>query len=297
MASEVPEPVASVDAAELEAYARQCGLASSSARQPVAAYLRELWVRRDFLVSMASSRNTAQYSDTILGRFWQVLAPILNALVYFFVFGMLLDTSRGIPNYVAFLVAGVFTFTYTQRAVTGGAKAIANHRSLIRAIHFPRAVLPLAVIIQEVQQQVVTLAILCVIVLLTGEPLTWLWLGLIPATVLQTLFNTGLCMIVARLAAASQDVTQLIPFIMTTWRYFSGVFYSIYVFTESSPEWVRDLLFANPATVYIELVRVSLMASHSAPGFLWAYALAWALGMLLVGFVVFYRAEESYARG
>jgi len=84
---------------------------------------------------------------------------------------------------------------------------------------------------------------------------------------------------------------------MTTWRYLSGVFYSIYVFTESAPAWVRDLLFANPATVYIELVRVSLMTSHSAPGFLWWYAAAWGVGALLVGFFVFYRAEESYARG
>ena len=52
---------------------------------------------------------------------------------------------------------------------------------------------------------------------------------------LQTMFNAGLCMMVARWTAASQDVTQLIPFVMTTWRYLSGVFYSIYVFTETSP--------------------------------------------------------------
>ena len=57
----------------------------------------------------------------------------------------------------------------------------------------------------------------------------------IPAMLLQTMFNAGLCMMVARWTAASQDVTQLIPFVMTTWRYLSGVFYSIYVFTESAP--------------------------------------------------------------
>ena len=61
-----------------------------------------------------------------------------------------------------------------------GAKAIANNRSLIRAIHFPRAVLPLAVIVQEIQQQIVSLVILCGIVFLTGEPITWHWLGADP---------------------------------------------------------------------------------------------------------------------
>jgi teichoic acid transport system permease protein len=297
MSSTLPEPIPAPDRHNLHALVDQWGLTSSTARQPIGRYIRELWTRRDFIVSLADSTSTAQYSDTLLGRFWQVLAPILNAIVYFFVFGLLLNTSKGIENYVAFLVAGVFTFTYTQRAVTGGAKSIANNRPLIRAIHFPRAVLPLAVIVQEIQQQIVSLVILCGIVLLTGEPLSWHWLGVIPVMALQTMFNAGLCMLVARWTAASQDVTQLIPFVMTSWRYVSGVFYSIYVFTESAPAWVRDLLFANPATVYIELVRVSLMTSHSAPASLWWYAAAWGIGTLVVGFVVFHRGEESYARG
>lgn len=297
MSAAAPDPSPAPADQDLSALAAQWGLSSSTARQPVLSYLRELWSRRDFVISLANSRNAAQYSDTVLGRFWQVLAPILNAIVYYFVFGVLLQTSKGIENYPAFLIAGVFTFTYTQRAVTGGAKAIANNRSLIRAIHFPRAVLPLAVIVQEVQQQVVSLAILAGLVLVTGEEITWYWLGVIPVMLLQTVFNAGLCMLVARWTAASQDVTQLIPFAMTTWRYLSGVFYSIYVFTEDLEPWVRAALFANPATVYIELVRICLMSSHTAPSYLWWYAAGWAVVSLVVGFVVFYRAEESYARG
>ena len=50
-------------------------------------------------------------------------------------------------------------------------------------------------------------------------------------------------------------------------------------------------------TEYIELMRGCLMASYSTPGYLWAYAAGWGVGTLVVGFVVFYRAEESYSRG
>jgi teichoic acid transport system permease protein len=134
-------------------------------------------------------------------------------------------------------------------------------------------------------------------VLVSGEPLTWLWLAVVPVTVLQAAFNTGLCMMLARWAAVSRDVTQLLPFLMTVWRYVSGVFYSILVFTEDLDSWVRTLLLANPATVYIELMRDSMMTSHPAPGFLWWYAAAWAVVSLVVGFVIFYRAEEAYGRG
>jgi len=297
MSTAVPEPVPALDAPARRALVDDWGLTSSSARQPIRSYLRELWTRRDFIFAMGSGRKSAQYRDTSLGRLWQVLGPILNAIVYYFIFGVLLQTSKGVENFPAFLIIGVFTFTYTQRAVTGGTKAIANNRSIIRAIHFPRAVMPLSVIVQEVQQQVVSLGVLAVIVVLTGEPVTWLWLLVVPAVLLQTVFNVGLCMLVARWTAASRDVTQLVPFVMQTWRYLSGVMFSIPVFTADLEPWVEKALYLNPMTEYLEMMRGCLMADYSTPSYLWALAAGWALVLLVVGFAVFYRAEESYSRG
>lgn len=297
MSTAGPEPLPAPDPRAVRALVDEWGLTSSSARQPVRTYIGELWTRRDFIVAMGTGRKSAQYRDTSLGRLWQVLGPILNAIVYYFIFGVLLQTSRGVENYPAFLIIGVFTFTYTQRVVTGGTKAIANNRSIIRAIHFPRAVMPLSVIVQEVQQQVVSLGILFVIVLLTGEPVTWLWLGVIPVVLLQTVFNVGLCMLVARWTAASRDVAQLVPFVMQTWRYLSGVMFSIPIFTADLAPWVEKALYLNPMTEYIELMRACLLTGYSTPQYLWAFAAAWALFTLVVGFFAFYRAEESYSRG
>jgi teichoic acid transport system permease protein len=297
MSTAVPEPGPVPDGLAVRALVDEWGLTSSSARQPIRSYITELWNRRDFIVAMGSGRKSAQYRDTSLGRLWQVLGPILNAIVYYFIFGVLLQTSRGVENYPAFLIIGVFTFTYTQRVVTGGTKAISNNRSIIRAIHFPRAVMPLSVIVQEVQQQVVSMGILFVIVLLTGESVAWSWLGVIPVVLLQTVFNVGLCMLVARWTAASRDVAQLVPFVMQTWRYLSGVMFSIPIFTADLAPWVEKAMYLNPMTEYIELMRACLLADYSTPEYLWAFAAAWALFTLVVGFFVFYRAEESYSRG
>ena len=282
---------------DLSALAEEYGLTSSTTRQPILDYLRETWVRRDFIVALGSGRKSAQYRDTVLGRLWQVLSPILNAIVYYLIFGIRLETSRGVANFPAFLIIGVFTFTYTQRVVTGGTKAIANNRSIIRAVHFPRAVLPLSVIVQEVQQQVVSLGVLGVIVLLTGEPLTWRWLGVVPIVALQTVFNVGLCLLVARWTAASRDVAQLVPFLLHTWRYLSGVMFSIPVYAAELAPWVEKVLYLNPMTGYIELMRTCLLTDYPVPYQLWGLAAAWAVLFLVVGLLVFHRAEESYSRG
>ncbi len=297
MSTVVPDPAPAPDGQDLHALAVAFGLTSTSKREPMGSYLAELYSRRDFIVAMGTGRRSAQYRDTSLGRLWQVIGPILNAIVYYFIFGILLQTSKGVENFPAFLIVGVFTFTYTQRVVTGSTKSIANNRGMIRAIHFPRAVMPLSVIVQEVQQQVVSLGVLGIIVLLTGEPLTWLWLGVLPILVLQTLFNTGLGMMMARWTAASRDVAQLVPFVMHTWRYLSGVMFSIPVFTADLAPWVKDVLYLNPMTGYLELMRGCLLTDYPVPAWLWGLAAGWAVVFLVVGFVVFWRAEETYSRG
>lgn len=276
--------------------ARRYGLSPSSARPPFFSYIRQLWERRYFIQSFATSRTATMYAGARLGQVWQVLTPLLNAGVYFLLFGLLLQTSKTIPNFIAFLVTGVFVFSFTQRSVTSGASAITSNLGLIRALHFPRATLPLTLTLIELQQMLISVGVLVVIVLLTGEPITWFWLLIIPALILQTIFNTGLCMALARIGSRMTDITQLLPFITRTWLYMSGVFFSIPQKMHAHPK-LRDIMMGNPATVYIELVRDAFMDRHDAPPWAWFAAIIWAVVMFCVGFWYFWRAEETYGRG
>ena len=235
------------------------------------------------------------YSRARLGQLWQVLTPLMNAGVYYLFFGLLFNAGRGVDNFVAFLVTGVFVFHFTQRSVSAGARAISGNLSLIRALHFPRASLPFAFTIVELQQLMVSMVVLSIIVLATGEPLTWYWLLIIPALILQTIFNIGLSLILARIGAKIPDISQLLPFITRTWLYLSGILYSIP--NRVGPGLLRDLMMANPAAVYIELARDALMDSHQATTLTWYLALAWALVIFIGGFWYFWAAEERYGRG
>ena len=292
-----PVTVAPVNGPAAAALAAEHGLSPIAARPPLGAYIRELWSRRQFVVAFASARNIATFADARLGQVWQVLTPLLNAGVYFLIFGLLLNTQRGVHNYIAFLVIGIFVFTYTQRSVLAGSRAISTNLSLIRALHFPRATLPFAYTIIELQQLAVSMVVMAAIVLATGEPVTWQWLLVLPILFLQSMFNVGASLFVARVGARVTDVAQLLPFILRTWLYVSGVFYSIAHFTKHAPHVVKVLLDANPGAVYIELIRDALLEEHVAVTFAWPYAVFWAVFGLAAGFVYFYQAEETYGRG
>ncbi len=111
-------------------------------------------------LAFATARNVAMYTEARLGQLWQVLTPLLNAGVYFLIFGVLLHVSRGIPNYLGFLVTGVFVFNFTQRAFISTSTVITDSLPLIRALQFPRAALPLAYVIIELQQMLLSMAVL-----------------------------------------------------------------------------------------------------------------------------------------
>ena len=179
------------DGLSLAEYAIEHGLRPSAQRPSIPEYLRQLWRRANFIVAFATARNVAMYTEAKLGQLWQVLTPLLNAGVYFLIFGLLLHINRGVPNYLGFLVAGVFIFNFTQRSVISTSTVMTDSLELIRALHFPRASLPLAYVMIEFQQMLLSMVVLIPILLLTGEPITWYWLLAIPALLLQTIFNVG----------------------------------------------------------------------------------------------------------
>ncbi|MFI6325765.1 ABC transporter permease [Nonomuraea sp. NPDC050556] len=292
--------------------AQRHGLRRAIARPRFTAYLRQLWQRRHFIMTYATSRNVSKYSNSALGQLWQVLTPLLNAAIYWVMFGLVLGGSKHIQNYPAFLLTGMFIFTYTQRSVTAGAKSISGNLSLIRALHFPRASLPLAYTIQELQQLAISMGVLAVLLIITGEFPTWHWLLLPIMLALQTMFNVGASLVMARVGSSMRDMNQLLPFIMRTWLYASGVFFSIQDkivgATDSAgnlipgtgaglPQWVANLMYLNPAASFIEFARDILMKGAWPRHLIWGSCVFWAVFALLFGFWYFWRAEERYGRG
>ncbi|MFI6926114.1 ABC transporter permease [Nonomuraea spiralis] len=295
----------------LAALATRHGLRRAMARPDMHVYLRRLWERRHFILVYATSRTASKYSASALGQLWQVLTPLLNAGIYWVMFGLVLGGHDHIENYPAFLVTGMFVFTFSQRSASAGAKSVSGNLSLIRALHFPRAALPLAYTLQELRQAAVSMGVLLVLVVVMGEFPTWFWLMIPVALLLQTMFNTGLSLVLARVGASLRDVNQLLPFVLRTWLYASGVFFSIQykivgypdpatgkpVGGVGLPQWVADVMYLNPAASTIEFMRDILIHAYNPRPVVWLSCAFWAVAGLLLGLWYFWRAEDRYGRG
>jgi ABC-type polysaccharide/polyol phosphate export permease len=275
------------------------GLRVAGERPSLVEYSRRLWAYRHFIAAYANAKLVASYSNAKLGQLWQVLTPLTNAAVYYLIFGVVL-AQNSIPNYIAYLTTGLFIFNFTQSAVLAGTQSISSNLGLIRALHFPRASLPLSTTVTQFQQLLASMVVLVGIVLVTGEPITWDWLLLVPALLLQAVFNAGVVLLVARLGSKASDLKQVMPFVMRTWMYGSGVLYSVSLF-ERLPGWATTLVQFNPLLVYIELARYALLEQapllNESLTQLWLVAAGWALVAGIGGYIYFWRGEQEYGRG
>ncbi len=273
------------------------GLTKVGGRPSLPRYLADVVRRREFIYSLARYRLEAENGRNRLGMGWVVLKPLLNAAVYGLVFGFLLRTSRGVEDFVAFLVIGVLMFEFFSTCFTTGAKSITSNAALVQSLSFPRMSLPLALVAQRFMQFVPMVAIMVVVALVFGSVPDAEWLLLVPLVLLFTVFNTGLTLVTARLTVHFRDLTQLLPFVSRFFFYTSGIFYSIdQRFADGST--FRAIADAQPIHEFLSLGRAILLdgPEYAMPWHFWGYATAWSLVVLVLGTLFFWAAEERYGR-
>lgn len=265
-------------------------------RQPLGSYLAHLWDRRLFIYVGARGEASTSHARDRLGLLWLIIRPLLDAVFYFVIFALLLKVDRGMDNFIAWLLVGLFMFQFTTRVMTSGVGLVRGSRAMIRAFAFPRASLAFSMVTRELLLAVPSFATMIVLIALVPPHAwpTWLILLMVPMLAVQLLLNLGLALLLARFGAMLPDFARLMSFVQRVLFYGSGVIIPILNF--DLPPWVETLVTSNPLFVMLEMYRAILIYGELPAAGDWLYFLSWAIGTFIVGFVAFWWAEESYGR-
>lgn len=274
------------------ALARSSGLEELGVRPPLRRYVREVWEFRHLVWHLSSSQAYATNQNNHLGQLWAVLNPLMLVGSYYLIFGLLLKTRGGTENYIAFLTIGIFVFGYSASSIIAGSRAITGNVGLVRALRFPRAVLPISVTLTQFLVNVPAFAVLLVIMPLTGEPFSPHWLLFPVALFLQTLINLGLALFLARIVHAARDTANLVPVGVRLARYVSGVFFSIPHYAGSGL--ISAILLYQPLAVTMTTAREALMDQYELTWASWVMAAFWGVVLCVGGLVFFWRGEGRY---
>jgi teichoic acid transport system permease protein len=257
---------------------------------PIGPYLREVWRRREFAYELSRTDLRAQHYDTAFGKFWLVLNPLLLSGVYF----VLLDIVRGGrsgPTFFAHLVAGIFAYHFVSGAVRSGVKSVTSGGKLIMNSAFPRVLLPLSSVVTGFKQFLPTMVIYVPLHLITGLPIGWQLLWLLPLTLMLGVMAAGLSMLVAALQVYFRDLRSLIPYVLRVWLYASPVLY----YASRVPERYKWLLYANPLAGPLAAWSDVLHAGASPKVWQLAVGSGWAVAIFVFSLLFFMSREREFA--
>ncbi|MFC5298644.1 ABC transporter permease [Brachybacterium tyrofermentans] len=283
-----------VDALQAKGF-RTDGLSSVGARPDLGEYINQLWARRYFIWMDARHRVLSQNSRNRLGSAWLLLKPIMDAAFFFVVFGLILKVQReGIDNFGAYIIIGVLMFRATATSVTSSPSVLASGKAMIRAFSFPRAAIPISAVLRDGLQMIWAVGAMLVMIAVIPPFVTpaATWVLILPLLALQWMMNLGITFILARVGFRFPDTAQLMSFVSRLLMYGSGVIFPIdQILTHPV---ASAIIEANPVFQMLKMYRAVLMEGALPAAESWMILGGWAAGLLLFGFLFFWRGEASY---
>lgn len=254
-------------------------------------YFRETWRRRAFAAEASRAKLRSTQSDTVLGQLWNVLNPLLLAVVYFILVTILSSRAASDPSYFSHLLCGLFAFFFISNSMTGGAKSVVKAGKMITNTAFPRMLLPLSEVRTAIRKFWPTLFVLLVALVIGPVKLNVIDLVAIPWFIFLLAFATGMALLLATCQVYFRDTSNFLPYVNRIWLYVSPVLW----FAEQVPNRLRSLEILNP--LFSILGGWSrIIIEHEMP-FLsqTILAAAWSFGVLILGAFVFMSRERDFA--
>jgi ABC-type polysaccharide/polyol phosphate export permease len=254
--------------------------------------VHELWHARPLLRALAQREYRARYSQTSLGMAWAVITPVLLMFVFTVFVSRFADIDTGGISYPVFAYLGLLPWTCFSTSCSRGASTLVLESSLVNKVRCPREVFPLATIVTALIDMGISLAVLCVVMLVTGTAPTIqvVWAPLI--FLVQVIFIVGAVLLLSITLVYLRDLGQAIPLALQLALFATPVAYSATTLIEQTGTWYAAL---NPLVGVIEAYRATVVGGQAPPWELFGPSAAGAVVYLIIGAVVFKRYEVGIA--
>lgn len=212
--------------------------------------LKELYAYREMIFSLVRRDLRGRYKGSVLGFLWTFLNPLLQLAVYTVVFSFVM--RAGIENYYLFLFVALVPWIFFSTCLSGGASCIWAQQDMVKKIYFPREVLPIAYVISQFVNMLLSFLVIFFVLILSGEGVSVIALMYLPIIMfVELLLALGITMIVSALTVYFRDMEYILGIVSMAWMYLSPVFYSM----DMVPEQLRSLFMLNPMSPVIIAYR------------------------------------------
>jgi len=250
--------------------------------------LKEIYRRRELLLILVARNLKIRYKNSALGFFWTLLVPLFLILIYS-TFLRILRFASDDPLFLPRLVTGIIVWQFVALCLNDSLQAILGNANLVTKSAFPRIILPLAMIVANLVNFVLSSVVLVVYLVVAGADFGNF--AVLPFIVLtQCALCLGLSLILSALNVFFRDTEHILGVALMAWFFLTPVIYPF----ELIPERFQALASLNPMVGIVSAYRgVFLSANPMTPDMLRvSFCIAWIV--VLVGFVFFQKMQVRF---
>lgn len=198
----------------------------------------------------------------MFGLLWALAEPLSVVVVYVVVFGHILGAARSTANYSYFSLFGVLPWLFFSATLEQASNTLLEHAPLARKIFFPWELLIISVVISRLTTLLAGVALGLLIAVVTGAPLVWERLWLLPCGLaLLCALTFGLSLVTSSLQALLRDTAFLVRFVLRVGFFACPI---VYPLSMVPPTW-RPLYELNPLVGVIWMFQAASDASLAQP--------------------------------
>ncbi|MFC4560600.1 ABC transporter permease [Nocardiopsis mangrovi] len=263
-----------------------------------------VWQNRKVVSLLVRRDLKVKYQKSVLGYAWSMLEPLAMAGVYFFVFGLVFNTNRGVPGgddapggYMLFLISGLLPWLWFSVALNEAPKALISHAKLITTMKVPREIFPVAVVSSKFVDYLFTWPVLLMFVFALGGRTSagglLLWLPL--ALIVQFAFSLGITLLLASVNVLVRDVERVVRILNRVLFYASAIIIpsSLVLDSETFPDWFKTLYQLNPLLGIFKMHHAVWYPADAPNAFTLVASIGGAVLTLVIGYATFRRLETS----
>ena len=243
---------------------------------------------RELIWALAMKELKIRYKRSVLGFLWALLNPMLLMLILTVVFSTIMGNT--IKHYSIFLLSLLLPWTFFSQSLSYAVEAIVGNGDLIKKVSVDKLVFPVAAVVSNMINLLLSMIPLVLIVLFMRHPITVAWFYLPVPMLALTLFTLGGTFFFATANVYYRDVAHILQVLLQIWFYVTPIMFELKMY----PQQYLWLFRLNPIIYVLQGFRDTVYNGTIPSANLLAISYTCAIVALTAGFLFFRKHQDEF---
>lgn len=253
--------------------------------QNLSVYLKEAWESRHILNSLFRTNVLGAHRGKILGNMWNLLDPLLELLIWVFIFQIIFRIGK--EDYPLYLFCAISCWRFISGSWSKGMNSIRGMGNLLLQVNLPKVILPLNAVLASLYSFGYAFIILFIMLFIYGKTPNVNILYFPVVLFVMIVLAVGGGFLLAAIQTFLPDLEKVFVYLLRILWFASPGLYTI----NRIPEQYHDIYQLNPMVGLFESFRNTLLYGKPPAWESFMITCVFALLLLIAGFTAFYRTE------